>query len=319
MALSAALSVAAIIYVVMRLDWRTVRDTYAHLNWIWLAAALFIFMINYILRTLRFQALIYTRPVPFLGMMEVTCLHGMLNYLMPAKTGEFSYLLLLNRRLRIPVTESTATLLVARFFDFATIAVFLPTVVLTLWDRLPTGMAYAALAFCGAILALGVGSVWLLRRRSATGRSIPGNDQTRNPWLNRLIKMWHDLLNGLRLIDRRRQYWRFLLLTVGMWLCVYTKSYLIVLSMGYHPTYFQMIAVSLIMVPLTLLPVQGIANLGTHEAGWVAAFSLFGHSQDVSLAIAASSHVIVLSFVLVIGLVGTLGSLGAQSHSSSRE
>jgi uncharacterized membrane protein YbhN (UPF0104 family) len=74
-----------------------------------------------------------------------------------------------------------------------------------------------------------------------------------------------------------------------------------------------MIAVSMIMVPLTLLPFQGFANMGTHEAGWVTAFSLFGQSQDVSLAIATSSHLITLSFVLAMGFIGALALFGEQA------
>lgn len=310
--LSVLFSLIAFIYVAARLEWRTLRDIFAHLNWMWLTAALLVFIVNYVLRTLRFQALICTHPVPFFGLMGVTCLHGVFNYLMPAKIGEFSYLFLLNRRLRIPVTEGTATLLVARFFDFATIALCLPAVVVTLWQRLPARVAYVALAFCGIVFALGFGSLWLLRRRDETNSTPSQHAETKNRWLNRLLQLWRDLLRGLRSIDRQGQYWHLLLLTAGIWLCVYTNYYFIVLSLGYYPTYFQMVAVSVIMVPLTLLPLQGVANVGTHEAGWVAAFSLFGQSQEVSLAIAAGSHIILLTFVLVIGLVGMISSLAGR-------
>jgi uncharacterized membrane protein YbhN (UPF0104 family) len=74
--------------------------------------------------------------------------------------------------------------------------------------------------------------------------------------------------------------------------------------MEYSSSYLQIVAVSIIMVPLTLLPLQGFANIGTHEVGWVAAFSLFGQPQEVSLAIATSSHIILLLFMLVIGTLG---------------
>jgi len=60
------------------------------------------------------------------------------------------------------------------------------------------------------------------------------------------------------------------------------------------------------MVPLTLLPFQGFANLGTHEIGWVAAFSIFGQDSGSSLAIAVGSHIIMLLFVLILGFLGVL-------------
>ncbi len=58
-----------------------------------------------------------------------------------------------------------------------------------------------------------------------------------------------------------------------------------------------MIVVSIIMVPMTLLPFQGVANLGTHEAGWIIALSLFGQPQETALTIAVGSHLIMLLFI----------------------
>jgi hypothetical protein len=69
-----------------------------------------------------------------------------------------------------------------------------------------------------------------------------------------------------------------------------------------------MVVVSIIMIPMTLLPLQGFANLGTHEIGWVAAFRLFGYSANASLNIAISSHIIMLLFVLTLGLLGYLAT-----------
>jgi uncharacterized membrane protein YbhN (UPF0104 family) len=57
---------------------------------------------------------------------------------------------------------------------------------------------------------------------------------------------------------------------------------------------------------MTLLPIQGFANLGTHEIGWAAAFTLFGYSKAAALNIAVSSHIIWLFFVLLLGALGLL-------------
>jgi uncharacterized membrane protein YbhN (UPF0104 family) len=67
-----------------------------------------------------------------------------------------------------------------------------------------------------------------------------------------------------------------------------------------------MIVVSIIMVPMTLLPFQGFANLGTHEIGWAAAFALFGYPETTALNIAVSSHIVLLLFVLLLGSLGVI-------------
>ena len=305
-AVSAVLSVAVIVLVAANLDWSQVYDTFTHLNWGYLALAFLVFLINYALRTLRFQTLIYTQRLPFRRLMGVTSLYGTLLYLMPAKSGELSFPLLLKQRMDVSLVESTATLITARFFDFATIALFLPVVLVVFWADLPGWMIIASVIFCGLVYLTGLVTIWFLRTRlSDAVPARPGEDGGHR-WIARLTRAWRNLLKGLQLIDQRGQYWRLLLLTTGIWLCVYTNFYLIVLSMGYRLSYFEIIVVSIIMVPLTLLPIQGIANLGTHEAGWVGALALFGESQETSLAIAVGSHTILLVFVLLLGGLGLL-------------
>jgi uncharacterized protein (TIRG00374 family) len=108
----------------------------------------------------------------------------------------------------------------------------------------------------------------------------------------------------LREIDRRGKYWTLTLVTLAIWLCVQANFYLIVLALGYPITFFEIIVVSVIMVPMTLLPLQGFANLGTHEIGWTVAFSLFGYGQETAFSLAISTHIIMLIFVLMLGLIG---------------
>ncbi|MCI0395883.1 MAG: flippase-like domain-containing protein [Chloroflexi bacterium] len=296
--LSVALSLAVVLYVVGKLDWQSVGQIFRSLRWGWLGAALVVFIVNYVLRTLRFQALIYTQRMPFRQLMGVTSLYGMYNYLLPAKSGEFSYLYLLNRHWRLSLTEGTTTLFVARFFDFAAIALFLPAVLLVFWQRLPAWMVIASVIFCLFMyLATGLG-MWFLRRHPPPAAS---SAQPANRWLARLVRYGRVLTDGLRLIDQRRRYWSLLFLTIGIWLCVYTNLYLIVLSIGYRLNYLQIIVISIVMVPMTLLPFQGFANLGTHEVGWVVAFTLFGYSEQVALSIAIGSHVVLLLFALILG------------------
>lgn len=300
-ALSVFISLGVVGYVMVELDWQTVRSIFAHLNWSWLSLAFAVFGINYLLRTLRFQALIYTQRVPFGSLLGVISLYGMMNYLLPAKSGEASYLVLLNRRLHISLTESTTTLVAARFFDFAAIALVVPIILIAFWQQLPRWIIYASIIFCLLVAVVGVGTLWLLRSSS---RERHGKRRPSNSRLAKLYEIWRNLVNSFRAVGQHSQYAHIWLLTIGIWLCVYTNSYLIVLSMGYSVNYLEMIVVSIIMVPLTLLPLQGFANLGTHEVGWVTALALFGYSKDVSLTIAVGSHVILLGSTLLLGLVG---------------
>jgi uncharacterized protein (TIRG00374 family) len=224
----------------------------------------------------------------------------MYNYLLPAKSGELSYLYLLNRRLRISVSESASGLLAARFLDFLAIALFLPIVLLTLRQQLPPWTIWLLATFALIMFAATGASVWLFRIRGEPS-SIDSN--TRQTWLAR---QWREFSVGMRRILRQGRYRSMLLLSLLIWLSVYTYTFLIVLGMGYQVDFIQLVVVSIVMVPLTLLPVQGFGNLGTHEFGWVIAFSFFGFPRDQALTIAVGVHIILLTFVLALGVASVV-------------
>ena len=293
-------SLIVIFYVAQHLNWALAIDRLTTANVSWLAAGLSVFAINYILRTLRFRMLLNTPQLALRRLLGVMMLYGMFNYLLPAKSGEVSYVLLSHRYLDTSFSEGTATLIAARFFDFGIIALVLPLVLIAFFDQLPSWLLGSAFAYCVIVIGSALALLRYLRKRN------PSNDQNPDPGdlQSRIFQAWQRVMNALSAIDRRGQYLPLWVLTGGIWLCVYANFYCIVASLGFEPTMLQMIVISIILVPLTLLPVQGVANIGTHEAGWVAALSMFGHSIDSAVVIAVTSHVVLFIFVLVWGATG---------------
>jgi len=297
------ISLAAIGYVLVKLDWQAVYKTFTTIELHWLVAAFCVYLINYVLRTIRFRILLNLDEIPFQHLFGVTNLYGMYLYLMPAKSGELSYPILLKSRLNVPLPESTATLIAARFFDFATVALFLPLVLVTFWDQIHPWVRMGSLLFVMMVFLLGIGLLWLIRNPPRTEK-IQQIKPTSHLVVIRLWNALAKLMDSMQAIDQRGGYWRLWLLTIAIWICVQTNFYFIVLSLGESLTFLQMMAVSIIMVPMTLLPIQGFANLGTHEIGWTAAFALFGYPAATALNIAVSSHIILLFFVLLLGFLG---------------
>ena len=112
------LSLVVVGYVLATLDWLQVASTLINLNWYWVLAGFCIYMINYLLRAVRFRKLLELNRLPFRAVLGVTCLYGMYLYLMPAKFGEITFPVLVKRQLQIEISTSTGSLIVARVFFF---------------------------------------------------------------------------------------------------------------------------------------------------------------------------------------------------------
>ncbi|MBN1667557.1 MAG: flippase-like domain-containing protein [Anaerolineales bacterium] len=298
-------SLVVIGYVLVELDWQAVTQTFARLNPRWLVAAAGMYGVNYVFRTRRFQVLLDLETLPFARIWGVTNLYGMYLYLLPGKSGELSYPLLLRSRLNIPLPHSAATLIAARFYDFAAIAIFLPFALLTFWAQIGFWIRVAGLAFVFVVLLSGLLGLWFLSDPARID-SLQKIDFQSRPVLARTWQAVVRLVASLRSIVQRGQHWRLWLLTIAIWVCVQATYYFLVRGLGESLTFFQMIMISIIMLPMELIPIQGFAYLGTHEIGWVAAFALFGYSEATALNIAVSSHVVMLFFVLLLGTFGAL-------------
>ena len=302
--LSVAFSVAAVVLVGRWLDWEGAYGLLVAAEPAWLLAALVAFIANYWLRTWRIRWLLAQESMPFLRLLGVTSLYGMFNYLMPAKSGEISFLYLVRRHVGVAVSQGAAGLIIARFFDLATLALFLPAAVFAFHDRLPSWLVGASAAYCAL-----VGAAGLVLARLVNGTRT-GPPPARPPavvgWGQRLAGAVRALLEGLRAIHRRGQYARLWLVTAGIWGCIYANLYAIVASLGYEPDLLELVVLSMFLVPMTLLPVQGLANVGTHEAAWIAAFAIFGYPMSESLSIAVTSHVVLFVLVVALDAVGSL-------------
>jgi glycosyltransferase 2 family protein len=308
--ISAVLSVLFLVYVLLNLDWEVLRVAFSDIHWGWLTLALLAYLVNILLRALRFTNLIYSRPVKWAELVPVSALHNILMYLMPAKTGDVTYIFIAKDRLDLSLTEGTATLFAARFYDFSVVAGFLVILLPFSRNEIPDWIFLPAIIFCGLILLGTLGILAFLKfSKPLESPSSLGEIQKQASGLQKIRKVCNKFIFGLREIQEHGAHGKVALITAGIWLCVYSNFYFATKSMGLPVAFYHIAIISMVMIPLTLLPLQGFANIGTHEVGWTSVLVAFNYPYKTALAIAAGSHFVLLLSVLI---SGGLAFWGAQ-------
>ncbi|MBI3162278.1 MAG: flippase-like domain-containing protein [Chloroflexi bacterium] len=304
--ISGILSAILLAYLLLNLDWEILRVAFADIHWGWLGLALLVYILNIFLRALRFANLIYSRPVKWQDLVPVSALHNISMYLMPAKTGDVTYIFIAKNRLDLPIIEGTATLLAARFYDFSVVSFLLAVLLPFSKNDMPDWIFDSSLIFCLLTLLGAIGILLSLQF------SKPKSDEEQiaeRTLLTRIRAAWEKFITGLREIQGHGAHGRVALLTAGIWLCVYSNFYFATRGMGLPVAFYHIAIISIVMIPLTLLPLQGFANIGTHEVGWTSVLVAFGYPYTTALTIAAGSHFVLLLSVLV---GGGLAFWGAQ-------
>jgi uncharacterized membrane protein YbhN (UPF0104 family) len=270
------------------LGWKTILQPWQALSWKQLLIAVVLLLVSYGLRTWRlydyFPAL-RSRPLPTL---RLTLLHNIFNNLLPARTGELSFPMMMKRYFDINYAQSVSALLWFRFLDLHCILAFAiyPLLVVTPLRRL----AIPIILLWMLIPPL----VYLLRNKvelhfvGKSGRFSELAQKTLFGLPNTVVgflKSW-----GITWLN-----WLVKLLTLA-W----------VLDQFIDGVTWNVLITAVVAGELTsVLPLHAPAGIGTYEAGIVAALIPF-LTATVATSAAINVHLFVLGSAIIGGLVGWL-------------
>lgn len=282
MALAWTIGIALLFWITRDVEWQRVSTALGGAPWwAWFGTVLGL-LASYLLRALRIHAELRARhPLTVAQCLGVMLLHNSAVNLLPMRGGEAAYPLLMNRRLGVPLTHATASLVWMRVQD----ALVLALLVLALWPGIPGAVRLGA----GAGMALAVaGLLHALQRLARISR--PGG--------SRFLGAAHAALQALALAPRHGVMgwvycgasWTVKLLVLGGLLAQLTGLPALTGAAG-----------ALGGELAGVLPLQGPANLGTYEAGvWMGA-SLRGRAPAEVVAAAVAVHLLSLATAIASG------------------
>lgn len=272
----------------------------------------------YLVRAARFRMLLPrdTRP-GLLGVLSTSSAHNLAAYVLPAKTGEASFVVYLRALFGVPASQGLVSLVVSRLLDLTTllalVAVFLGLLIaggmqsvaflLPLVPLLALGALVGAL-FCAWPHVLSARVVGLLSRVKLLDGARGG----------KLRAKLEEVTAALETVSISRPGGAALLggataASLVIWLLVF--SFYAVLARGAglpaDLSFPEAAFGSSLAVLFNLLPINGFAGFGTQEAGWQIGFSLVGVDSELALSSGVAAHLVQLFNVVVLGVLGHLG------------
>jgi len=266
-----------------------------------LALALAVFAVATALRGLRLGLLLPAgRLAPARAPMVAAAAQAAALFL-PLRTGELALPLLLARHAGWDLTAGVSTLLAARALDLATLGVWAgASALLVAGLGAPVaGAAAAALLLPALLLPVAVALVDRLALRCLAPRGPRGRRWTLR--VRRLRRALEDLGR------RPGRLAAAALSSLALWGSTWAYTWLLLVAIGHRWPVAEVVAGSAVASLSNLLPVNLVANLGTLEAGWTAAFSALGVPVDQAAATGLACHLWALAFAALLGGVGWIG------------
>ncbi len=268
-------------------------QTLSHVRWPWLVAALLLYFIHQWLRVTRlniFDGVRLNTPRTIMTML----VQSPINATLPAGLGEAALIGMLKKFHGLDWRLGTGSLISTRFADLGVfVAFFLAAVVFS--TNLVPEKIYPFMLGLSALLLGSLGGIFILAR-----------------WRKRHKDKGHPILSHidpilahLVSVKNPRIFIPLFGITLVMWVFMYFMNVAIIKALGFHIPLLTLLWIYII--PTDLLPIKGIANLGTYEAVWFSLLLFFDYTADDAATIAFGSHILIFAIRMTGGAIGLLG------------
>lgn len=279
------------VYIINKINFRELYSVLNNLSLKWYFFGFAVFSLHQIMITLKFSVLMPGRKMNLFQLFQIQALYIFMNYILPFKTGEFSYLFFLKKYSKASMAEGVTSLFVSRVLDVLTLILFwvaLYSVRDKVFVNIPTFQNPVKLLFL-ILFAIVVVMFFLI---GILPKFLERKKKESHVFRSFLLR----LVEGFKAVHNVRSYMLILLLSGLMYMCIFWSFGIIVRSVGYSVGIWQAIAISLFALLGRI--VQGVGNFGSHEAAWTGALLLIGFPQKEALLIALSSHFIIITYIL---------------------
>ncbi|MBK6939935.1 MAG: flippase-like domain-containing protein [Planctomycetes bacterium] len=292
----AGLALGLLVLALRALDLELLRRTLANAQALPLVLGLGAYVLCYFARAVRFRLLLVSAAPPLVDLTAVMAVHNLSNMLLPARTGELSWLALAKERYGVPLGEGAVTLLLSRLFDVGGIAAWF---LLALLMHAPAAARTELWIVAGLVFTVaGAITFALAPLANFAGRIALGDGAS--GWRLAVGRKLEALAEHARRVRARGTDVAVFVVTQIQWLCTFVTCWCILVAFGVDFPFLRSILGSTGLSLALILPLNTFGNVGTFEAGWVAGYRLAGMEQGAAAATAVGAHVAILVFALVL-------------------
>jgi len=240
----------------------------------------------------------------------ILALHTFWGNFLPMRTGDISYVYLMQRRQNVEVTQGIASLMIASLIDLVLLVGLMAASVMPLLDKLSSHFSRTILFLIPLLIGIGLMSVMVfactapeLCKSIAMKCARPLLRWEKRPltWIVNNIISIVDHLTVFRLNTHLLKVWGYSLLCL---IIRFGFQCYLVTEMGVDIPLIEVLFALAFTNGFNLLPIQSIANFGTTEFPFAGLLKLFGTSFDIAVATGISLHLLILLYCLPLGIFG---------------
>ena len=312
-----------VIFLLRDLDLADIREAFLGM---YVPSLLVFIAINFsdtFFRAYRKKILIGSDRINMFDMFFTNLIRNAFNMVLPARTGELSYVYVLNKKFKFPVEIGMSTLLVAMIFDL--VIVFSLIIIAFIMVMITTGfqdlIASPWTIILIAIVLLSVFMLILFHLSKVINLFIKGINKIlvhyrigKNKTIQLLYLKLVETNKNIEIIQRRKIYAKVYFSSLAIRIMKFSSYYILIHAilrpMGYSFSdldYWIILLATIAAEISAVLPTHALAGFGTYEGAFVGTAVLLNFvGFELARIVAFSYHITILIFSISLGILSMI-------------
>jgi uncharacterized protein (TIRG00374 family) len=307
-------------YLLGKVSIGQIKDAIVGINKLYLIIALVVMFISIFLRAYRKKILVGSERISMTDMFLVVLIRNAFNMVLPARTGELSYVYVLQRKFKFPLEIGVSTLMIVLIFDLVIVfSLIVISVIVVLINKFSS--SYLAVVLIALVLLIilllvlfyfskVIGFFLMIIEKILTRYRIGKNKAAQA-----IYKKMVDINKNIEIIQKRKIYWKVYLSSIVIRILKFVSYYMLIYAIlrpegyGFKDLNFWIIFLAVAAAEISaVLPTHALAGFGTYEGAFllvlgVLGFTITGITWE---AVAFGYHIITLAFIVILGLIAMI-------------
>ena len=289
-----------LVFLFSQININDLTNTLMKISLVALIFGFILYFLGYLFRIIRFK-IILNKQVPFLQLFKIVALHNFFTQVLPARSGEISFIYMLKKR-GFSWSESTASLFLVRFFDLLAVGIIFLFGLLFIQLNGSIKNIYWGLVLFFLIFTI-LFLIYFKLNRKLIGFFIKFLHLVRIRG-EKIIKFIEEANEEVyNFLKKPKKFILSLFLSLVLWITLFILPYYVISLFGINIGFFTaLVALSLTLL-LALVPIQSFLNLGTYEGIWALVFMLVGVDKELAITSGISFHFVFIFYFIIFALL----------------
>ena len=260
-------------------------------------------------KTLRFKTILGLES-NILQVFPILTLHTFWGNFLPFRTGDISYVYLMQKRQKVEVTQGIASLLIASIIDLVLLILLMSVTALLLLSKLSGKLSLTVLFLIPSLFGVVLVTLIILAC-TAPHVCLSIAEKCLQPLSNLKSRHITWCVEKCRTIVKEITSFRFNFLFFKIWiyslLCLAIRfgfQCYLVSEMGVEIPMIEVLFALVFTNVFNLLPIQTVGNFGTTEFPYVWLLNYFGTPLNIATITGFSLHILILLYCIPLGIYG---------------